>query len=53
YFKHLAKYAVAVCKECRHSVLPSYIESHLQRIHRIKQKQARRVANSVGECSLV
>jgi hypothetical protein len=23
YFKHLVAYALAICKECRHSVLPS------------------------------
>jgi hypothetical protein len=23
YFKHLVAYALAVCKECRHGVLPS------------------------------
>ena len=23
YFEHLVKYALAVCKECRYSVLPS------------------------------
>jgi hypothetical protein len=47
YFEHLAEYSIAVCKECRHGVLPSHIESHLQRIHRIKQSQARSVAEGV------
>jgi hypothetical protein len=23
YFKHLVEYALAICKECRHGVLPS------------------------------
>jgi hypothetical protein len=31
YFEHLVEYAVAVGKECRHGILPSYLESYLQR----------------------
>ncbi|KAF2870436.1 hypothetical protein BDV95DRAFT_496593, partial [Massariosphaeria phaeospora] len=47
HFKHLAKYCIAVCKECRHSVLPSYIKSYLQRAHKVKQKQAKEIAKRV------
>ncbi|PVH93489.1 hypothetical protein DM02DRAFT_695803, partial [Periconia macrospinosa] len=36
YFEHVAEYSVAVCRECGYSVLPSYIESYLQRIYRLK-----------------
>jgi hypothetical protein len=47
FFEHLAKYSVAICRECRQGVLPSHIESHLQRVHRIKQKQAKHIAEKV------
>jgi hypothetical protein len=45
YFEHLATYALAVCKECRHGVLPSQVKSHLQRAHRVKGQQAEIVAD--------
>jgi hypothetical protein len=47
HFKHLAEYCIAVCKECRHGVLPSHIKSHLQRAHKVKQKQAEDIAERV------
>jgi hypothetical protein len=48
YFGHLVAYALAVCKECRHGVLPSQVKSHLQRAHRVKGKQAEIVADEVS-----
>ena len=36
YFEHLAEYALAVCRKCKHGVLPSQVKSHLQRAHRVK-----------------
>ena len=47
FFEHLAEYSVAICRECRHGVLPSHIESHLQRVHRVKHKQAKHIAEKV------
>jgi hypothetical protein len=47
-FEHLAVYALAVCKECRHGVLPSQVKSHLQRAHRIKSKQAELAADEIS-----
>jgi hypothetical protein len=47
YFEHLAAYALAVCKECRYGVLPSQIESHLQRIHRVSRKEAETAADDI------
>jgi superfamily II DNA helicase RecQ len=47
HFGHLAEYCIAVCKECRHGVLPSHIKSHLQRAHKVKQKQAEEIAERV------
>jgi superfamily II DNA helicase RecQ len=46
YFEHLVEYQVAVCRECRHGVLPSHIERHLQRMHRVEHKEAERVAEA-------
>jgi hypothetical protein len=40
YFEHLVEYALAVCKKCQHSVLPSQIKSYLQRTYRVSRKQA-------------
>jgi hypothetical protein len=48
YFKHLAAYTLAVCKECRHGVLPSQIKSYLQRAYRVKSKQAELAADEVS-----
>ncbi len=48
YFKHLVEYALLVCRECRHGVLPSQVKSHLQRAHRVKRKQAEVVADEVS-----
>jgi hypothetical protein len=48
YFEHLVEYQVAVCRECRHGVVPSHIESHLQRVHKVEYKEAGRVAEAVG-----
>jgi hypothetical protein len=47
HFKHPVEYCIAVCKECRHSVLHSYIKSHLQRAHKVKQRQAEEIAEQV------
>jgi hypothetical protein len=51
YFEHLAEYSIAICKECRHGVLPSHIQSHLQRAHKIQQKQAEDIAQRVHSWS--
>lgn len=48
YFKHLVEYALAVCKECRHGVLPSQIKNHVQHAHPTKRKQAKAIADKVG-----
>ena len=48
HFTHLAAYSIAICKECRHGVLPSHIKTYLQRAHKVKQKQAKDVAERVG-----
>lgn len=48
YFEQLVAYALAVCKKCRHGVLPSQIKSHLQRAHRVKSKQAESAADEVS-----
>ena len=47
HFEHLAEYSIAICKECRHGVLPSHIKSHLQHAHKVKQKQAEDIAERV------
>ena len=47
-FKHLVEYALAVCKECKHSVLPSQVKSHVQRAHPAKRKQAKLIADKVS-----
>jgi hypothetical protein len=51
YFEYLAEYSIAICKEYRHGVLPSHIESLLQRIYRVKQQQAYIIAEKVGRWS--
>ncbi|OAL42729.1 hypothetical protein IQ07DRAFT_616828 [Pyrenochaeta sp. DS3sAY3a] len=45
YFEHLAKYQVAVCRECRYAVWPDQIKGHLQKQH----KQLHRRAKAVGD----
>ena len=47
HFEHLAKYALAVCRECRHGVLPSQIKGHVQRNHHVKRKEAELIADEV------
>jgi hypothetical protein len=47
HFEHLVEYSIAICKECRHGVLPSHIRSHLQHAHKVKQKQAKDIAERV------
>jgi phage FluMu protein Com len=47
YFEHLAEYSIAICKECRHGVLPSHIKSHLQRAHKVKYKRPEDIAKRV------
>jgi hypothetical protein len=44
----LVEYALAVCRECQHGVLPSHIKSHVQQAHPAKQKQAKAIAEEVG-----
>jgi hypothetical protein len=47
HFEHLAEYFIAICTECKHDMLPSHNQSHLQRAHKIKQKQAEDIAERV------
>jgi hypothetical protein len=47
HFEYLVRYALAVCKECRHGVLPSQIKSHVQRSHQTKRKEAELIADEV------
>ncbi|KAF2824584.1 hypothetical protein CC86DRAFT_258254, partial [Ophiobolus disseminans] len=47
YFEHLAEYSIAICKKCRHGVLPSHIKRHVQRAHKVKRKQAEEIAEGV------
>jgi hypothetical protein len=47
-FKYLVEYALAVCKECRHSILPSQIKNYMQHTYSIKQKQAKTIAEEVS-----
>jgi hypothetical protein len=47
HFEHLAAYSIAICKECRHGVIPGHIKSHLQHAHKVKQKQAEDIAERV------
>jgi superfamily II DNA helicase RecQ len=51
HFQHLAEYSIAICKDCRHGVLPSHIKSHLQRAHKVKDKQAEDIAERVRSWS--
>jgi hypothetical protein len=51
HFEHLAEYSIAICKECRHGVLPSHIKSHLQRAHKVKHEQAEDIAERVRSWS--
>ena len=48
HFEHLTEYALAVCRECQHGVLPSHVRSHVQRAHLAKRKQAEAIAEEVG-----
>ncbi|KAJ4398868.1 hypothetical protein N0V91_009870 [Didymella pomorum] len=47
-FEHLVEYALAVCKECGHGVLPGQVKSHVQRAHPAKRKQAELIADEVS-----
>jgi hypothetical protein len=47
HLEHLAAYSIAICKECRHSVLPGHIKCHLLRTHRLKDRQADPIAEGV------
>jgi hypothetical protein len=47
HFEHLAEYSIAICKECRHGVLPSHVKSYLQHTHKVKHKQAEGIAERV------
>jgi hypothetical protein len=47
YFEHLAEYSIAICKKCRHGVLPSHVKSHVQRAHKVKRKLAEEIAEGV------
>ncbi|KAK7178346.1 hypothetical protein PSPO01_15608 [Paraphaeosphaeria sporulosa] len=48
YFEHLPEYSLAICRECRHGVLPSQVPHHLQRHHRVPRKEADSIAEEVG-----
>jgi hypothetical protein len=48
HFEHLVEYALAVCKECRHGVLPSQIKSYVQRSYHAKRKKAELIADEVS-----
>ncbi|KAK7177379.1 hypothetical protein PSPO01_16572 [Paraphaeosphaeria sporulosa] len=48
YFEHLPEYSLAICRECRHGVLPSQMPHHLQRHHRVPRKEADSIAEEVG-----
>jgi superfamily II DNA helicase RecQ len=47
YFEHVVEYQIAVCRECRHGVLPSHIESHVRRLHKVEHAEAKRIAEAV------
>jgi hypothetical protein len=47
HFEHLVEYTLAMCRECRHGVLPSQIKSHVQRSHHVKHKEAELIADEV------
>ena len=47
HFEHLVEYALAVCRECRHGILPSQIKSHVQRSHHVTRKKAELIADEV------
>ena len=49
FFEHLVEYQIAVCRECRHGVLPSHMESHLRQMHKVEHKVAERVAEGARE----
>ena len=48
FFTHSVEFALAICKQCRHGVLPSQIASHLQRAHSVQRKQAALIAEEVS-----
>ncbi|KAF2748571.1 hypothetical protein M011DRAFT_331378 [Sporormia fimetaria CBS 119925] len=48
FFNHLVEYALVICKECRHGVLPSHVKSYLQCVHSVSCKQAELVADEVS-----
>jgi len=48
HFRHLVEYALAVCKECRHGVLPRQIKSYVQRSYYAKRKKAKLIADEVS-----
>jgi hypothetical protein len=47
YFKHIAEYSVAACRECRYAVWPDQIEGHLQEQHKISRKEAETVGEQI------
>ena len=47
HFEHLVEYALAVCRECRHGILPSQIKSHVQRSHHVTRKKAELIVDEV------
>src|SRR5688572_16859903 len=49
YFDHLQQYSLAVCKRCRYGVLPSHVESHLRRAHKVHQKEAELAAAEISD----
>jgi hypothetical protein len=48
YFELVAEHQIAMCEECRHGVIPSQIQGHLQRVHTVKLQQAEGIAERVG-----
>jgi hypothetical protein len=47
YFRHLAEYQVAVCKECQYAVWPDQIEGHLQEQHKVKRREASAIGSEI------
>jgi hypothetical protein len=47
YFKHIAEYSVAACRECRYAVWPDQIEGQLQEQHKISRKEAETVGEQI------
>ena len=46
-FKHLAKFQVAVCKECWYAVWPDQVKGHMQKQHKKSRREAEAVSENV------